>query len=378
MYSLYSIHTIELSCAISFDEYHMLIDKLHLFKPAIEKRKPHISQDKKFLICEVIYRKIHMAGINCIKLKEIRTKKENILLSCYLYITVNMANILSDKEYVTTDIINPNSIDIAFYTLKDILNTMIGEKIAERILSNTLNRVDFCCDLKMPTQEMAEEYLRLLRRGIPPKALTEKKILDNSQHRYLPYKDSFLLQCKSYEFQVYLKYNQMKNISNSQNIDSARGLLRFELRAKKAKIKRFTEKYTGRYATTDNLEFLNTAPLIAETEIPRIISKMVGTGTFHSYQITKKMILDEHFRPKTESLMLDILDYYSNHPKYQNLLEDLELPRDKWNRLLKNFNKINASPIPVPRTYKKQEYPGIYSWDTLIAYQIFIKKGCLS
>ena len=155
-------------------------------------------------------------------------------------------------------------------------------------------------------------------------------------------------------------------------------MLRFELRAKKAKIKRFTEKYTGRYATTDNLEFLNTAPLIAETEIPRIISKMVGTGTFHSYQITKKMILDEHFRPKTESLMLDILDYYSNHPKYQNLLEDLELPRDKWNRLLKNFNKINASPIPVPRTYKKQEYPGIYSWDTLIAYQIFIKKGCLS
>lgn len=365
MYPIYSIHTIELSCAISFNEWRILKNRLYSFEPSTEKCEPYISRDKNFLVYETIYRKTDMPGINCIKLKEVRTKKENLLLSGHLYIIVNMANILSGKEYVTTDIINPDSIDTAFYTLKAILNTMIGEEIAERILSSTLNRVDFCCDLKMPTQKMAEEYLHLLRRGIPPKALTEKKILDKSQHRYLPYKDSFLLQCKSYEFQVYLKYNQMKNISNSQYIDSAKGLLRFELRAKKAKIKRFTEKYTGRYTTTDNLEFLNTAPLIAETEIPYFISKMVGTGDFYAYQITKKMILDEHFRPKTENLMLDILDYYSNHPKYQNLLEDLELSRDKWNRLLKKFNKINASPIPVPRTYNKREYPRIYSWDTL-------------
>lgn len=359
---IYSIHTIELYCVISFNEYHLLKERLSLFKPSIETNEPYTSKDKKFLIYETIYRKLHIAGINCIKFKEIKIKKENISLSVHLYITVNMANIFSCKNYITTDIINPNEIDASVIILKKTLDFIIGEEITSQV---TLNRVDFCCDLKMPTQEMAEEYLHLLRRGIPPKVLTEKKVFNQSQHRYLPYKNSFLLQCKSYDFQIYLKYNQMKKVSNSKNIDNALGLLRFELRAKKAKIKRFNEKYLKRTITFNLQEFLNAAPSIAEIEIPRIVSRMVGTGGFHDYKTTKDIILASCFRPKTESLMLGILDYFSRHPKYQNLLEDLNLSRDKWNQMLKKFNEINASPISVPRTFKKQEYPGIYSWNTL-------------
>ena len=358
----YSVHTIELSCTISLHEYNALKEKLHLLAPSIETHEPYKSKDKKLLIYETIYRKLHIAGINCIKLKKITVKKTSAILSIHLYITVNLANILSQKTCVTTDIITPDKIDSAVNQLQYTLQNLVKNEIADRI---ALNRVDFCCDLKMPSQKMAEEYLQLLRRGNPSKTLKEKKMLDQSQHRYIPYKDSFLLQCKSYEFQIYLKYNQMKNTCYSQNIDYALGLLRFELRAKKTKIQQLSKKYNHKSRPVGFREFLNSAPLIAQTEIPAIIAKMVGTSNFCTYQAAKEKIEEADLKYKTRKRMFYILDYYAKHTKYQNLLKDLGLSRKEWNHLLKKFNMIHTNPITISRTYQRQEYPGIYYWDTL-------------
>lgn len=176
-----------------------------------------------------------------------------------------------------------------------------------------------------------------------------------------PYKDPMLLECKSYSFEIYLKCHQM--LERKMNVpENAKGIVRLELRASKSKIKQLSQKYNSFWYDRDNICFLKEAPDITEQEISSMMSKMIGKGCFYAYGDLIAKIKNADYKSSDIELMLQITNYFSRHQLCQNLLNDLNLTRQKWNRILKKFNKIQCSPIPIPRSYANKIYPGVSVW----------------
>lgn len=148
-----------------------------------------------------------------------------------------------------------------------------------------------------------------------------------------------------------------------QNPSDAFGMIRLELRATKTKILQLAKKYNLFFTSQDYIAFLSKAPDISRQEIPRIMAKMVGTQCFHSYQYISDKIENSDCKDSDRELMLQIIKYLSKHTAKQNLLNDLNLSNQKWNKILKKFNKLECSPIPVPLSFSIHTYPGVDVWD---------------
>lgn len=277
----YSIHTYELYARLTLREYPMVYQAQKELKPSIEHKSLSYSQIK-YKEDSFIFRKFPTHGINYIKL--CCTKCDGVMLNWRLYIVVNPYNALNDCAQSDKNIIMPCQINTAYEKINNSLTDILPPTIVNYL---TLRRVDFCVNLPFPSQSQAEKYIHLLRLGVPPKVLTEKRIYDEIQRREIPYKDSLLLECVSYSFEIYSKYVQMKN-RKLQNPEYASGIVRIELRAGKQKLLQLAKKYELCSPESDYHTFLIHTPYIARQEITEILCKMVGSKDFHSYSYVKE------------------------------------------------------------------------------------------
>lgn len=350
----YSVHTIQLYCRLSYSEYISAKQNLQHLNCSMQPRK--ITTKKGITKEYIIYRKLPYYGINSIEIVNIKDDNAKINLKYAIYFTVNLYNAYAHISSPNCHIIPPDAIKSAFRSiLKDI--TLIIKK--RHLILLKLKRVDFCFDLTFNNQKCAEEYINLLKLGIPCGHLHEHKHRDNIQHRMVPYKDSLLLKCKSYEFQIYPKYLEMLN-RKMENPEEASGIVRVELRAKGKKLSRLAEKYYILSPESSIEEFLINCPIITRKEIPQILTRMVGQHDFYPYDTIRKKIMASKYKDSVKYRMLEISLYLARHST-QNLLEDFGLSRNKWNSLLKKYNDLGCSPIPVPVRYSMPVYPGICS-----------------
>ena len=355
----YSIHTIELTSPIDSATYQRIQHILSQKKASVEKR-PFENIYKGIKKTSYTYRNLKMSGINSITLLTIELM-DDIPLKMLLYIEVNPYDAIQDHPNTKAKIIKASLIRDAMLNIFHTLASHLGKDIMND-LSLTLKRVDFCLNIKMKTEAIAETYISLLKKGIPTKSLSEVKVFNPSQHRMTAYNDSFLLKCNSYSFQIYSKYLQMckKNLPGQED---AVGVVRFELRAEKSKLKQLAKKYCLPSPTGDMLGFLENTPQITKEEIPYLLSKIVGTGTLCKFSELKSELEYTTFKKKDKKLMLDISYYLSKHSSGEKLLDDLCLDYKDWRRILKKFNELGCSPIPVPSRSTVNHYPGIDDWN---------------
>ena len=355
----YSIHTLELQSCISYKAYETLLQTLKNLTLSIESNKYHYKSEHTYTIFSYTYRNLPCHGINSIKLTTVKLETYTIRNSIYIYINpFNAIHACQGSGPYTIKICHIKK------AIENILNALSNILDYETIDSLTLNRLDFCADLKFDSQIQAEEYIKLLKCGIPPKVLSEHIYFNEKQHRYTTYKESLLLECKSYSFQAYSKYEQMIN-HKMAHPENASGIVRLELRASKTKLEQLAKKY-GLVSPKENyIQFLLSSPSITRQEIPEIISKMVGSSDFHEYQYVKKQILESSMKDSDKSMMLDIINYLSRHSSAQDLLEKFYITNKDWKKIIQKFNQIECSPIPIPRTYKYTVYPGVATWSNL-------------
>lgn len=357
----YSIHTFQLQTRISTEGFLRLRTVFHSLQLSVETRKKSSRKYPNCLNHIFTYRRFPFYGINSITLliNQRIPKSDNPIVKYYPYININPYNALYQCKNSGADIIVPEDIKASIDIIQHNLNQFL---LPETIKMLTLNRLDFCMNLIFTHQSHADEYMKLLKKGIPQKTLTEKKYFNPVQRRLTSYKDALLLECKSYSFEIYSKYRQML-ARKMQNPDSASGMIRLELRASKTKILQLAKKYNLFFTSQNYIAFLPKTPEISRQEIPRIISKMVGTQCFYTYQYISDKIENADFKSSDKELMLQIINYFLKHTVKQNLLNDLNLSNQKWNKILKKFNKLGCSPIPVPLSFKIHTYPGVAVWD---------------
>lgn len=333
-----SIHTLELQAKISPDEYQHLYTMYHNLHLSVTHKKHFNTQHPESQTEIYTYGQLPYCGINKItilKNQRILPHDENII-KYYLHIIINPYNALHQQKDSGSDIIAPEHIRPIMGIIMHYLHKLLSP---QTINSLSLKRLDFCLNLIFPNQIQADEYLKLLKKGVPGKVLSEKKHLDPIQHRQVPYKNALLLECKSYSFEIYPKYHQMVS-RKMHSADNASGMLRFELRTSKTKIDQLANKYKFPCKKGDYIDFLIKAPNISEQEISHIVSKMVGNGNFYSYERVMSKIEGSDLRDSEKRLMIQAVKYFSRHASQQNFLNKLNITQQKWNRLLEKFNKI--------------------------------------
>jgi len=169
-------------------------------------------------------------------------------------------------------------------------------------------------------------------------------VWDKKQRRKVPYKDSLLLKCKSYDFQIYPKYLQLKSKNNPQAV-SASGVVRFELRAKPRKLKVIQNQHP---LGDDIVSWITSIVQHSDYIIYEALSLMTGTGDFYSLHEIKKLIDGSTYRSETKTMMKEISTYLSQNKSGMSILEGLHIRKSELREMLNHFNMLGCSPIPVP------------------------------
>lgn len=352
----FSIHTYELFAKLKYFEYCTVYQNLKDLTPSIEKNFiPNSKED--IGKTTMIFRKLSISGINSIEIDIISSKSS--LLQIFLYIIVNPHNALHECSQSDEKIILPDQIEIADSILYNQLVAIFPVNIINKL---SVSRIDFCVNLPFASQSQAEEYIHLLRLGVPPKVLKEHKTYDKIQRREIPYKDSLLLECGSYSLEIYPKYVQMKN-RKLQNPEYASGIVRIELRAGKQKLLQLAKKYELCSPKSDYHTFLIHTPYVARQEIPDMLSKMVGSKDFYRYSYVKEKILQSNLNEFNISYMLKTISYFSGRKYSGDFLSTSGLKQKDWKIIIQKFNQIGCSPITISDDNLFKTLPGIESWD---------------
>lgn len=355
----YSIHTYELFTKISLEEFWQIFDTLKGLHTAIEKKENDYSCYNQLEITEYTFRQLPYYGINYIRLH--KTDSPYAAINCILYIVINPYNAYMHQFYSDENIIKAEYIPCAVEIINKQLSLFLSPAICNSLKPT---RIDFCVNLYFSTQKQAEEYIKLLRLGVPFKHLKEYTKYDSVQKRKIPYPHSLLLQCKSYSFEIYSKYLQMQTQDLLTNAEAALGIVRIELRAGRSKLKTISNKHKRDLVSAAYVDGLKDIANIAKIEIQHIVRLMVGNCDFYPFTYVKERISNANFRNYQKELMLLVSLYFSKKHKGQDLLTKFDFSRNDWNRLLEKYNLLNCSPIPVPRSFSQSIYPGIDSWDT--------------
>lgn len=228
----------------------------------------------------------------------------------------------------------------------------------------SLSRVDFCTDLKFDRQEQADEYIRLLKKVPCKRVLREVLHWDSTQRRWVPYSESKLVRCGSYEFQIYPKQPQMLTRGLS-GAEYAKGVVRIELRAGRKKLKSLHYKYAALLNPCENWcqELMVMAGLSGKI-IEGMMIDMLGTGDFYPMKTILQKIDASGFYACTKQQMKRVLDYFPLHSSGEDALKHLGLSQKQWREVVNHFSKIGCCPIPIPTRACQPWYPGVTNWDS--------------
>lgn len=334
----YSIHTVMLTTGLSYDQLCRLghLKEIHgVYENQKVRKYPH-----------------GQGGITRFEIAPYWDKTTNKIMGSSFRIIIN-PSFTADAR-----LISPKEIRSSFKRIFQRISEIVPRDIVENL---KISRIDFTGDLQMTTQEQADEYIALMKKGRQIRSLEEKVYYNIVQQDWKSYDESWYLGCRSYDLQVYPKYHQMKNhgLSGAEN---ALGIVRFELRCGRQKIKSIAKKYgiNMDISIKDVLTcFAFAAP---EPEITNIIKASVGAGDFYTLAELKRLIELSPNQVRTKEKMLNLVQMIARYDSVQDLIDRGLLEASEWRFLLEKFDAIGISPIPIPARFKYETAIGVLEW----------------
>lgn len=241
-----------------------------------------------------------------------------LTLETMLEIALNPMRAVCDTAQKNAKAISPDLLPDALAAVLFSADQMFRLDLLDDV---SLSRVDFCTDLKFDRQEQADEYIRLLKKVPCKRVLREVLHWDSTQRRWVPYSESKLVRCGSYEFQIYPKQPQMLTRGLS-GAEYAKGVVRIELRAGRKKLKSLHYKYAALLNPCENWcqELMVMAGLSGKI-IEGMMIDMLGTGDFYPMKTILQKIDASGFYACTKQQMKRVLDYFPLHSSGEDALK---------------------------------------------------------
>jgi hypothetical protein len=223
----------------------------------------------------------------------------------------------------------------------------------------TISRIDYCTNFWFCDQDTADKYMMLLERFRKNQREEQKLYYHLSRHRNEPREGELTIRGASYEFSIYKKHTQLdhyrhsaKDLNNEEDYVYSEGQIRIEYRAMRSSVYRHKRKK----GVFDDLDLLSDD---FDAPMGLIINKlysMYGKGDFCKKKYALELIRNSGFGKKVQSNMIKIIEKVS---KARSLDPDLNgIPRKKLSRYINQyFNKINLSPIVIPKDWEEKYYP---------------------
>lgn len=223
-----------------------------------------------------------------------------------------------------------------------------------------IKRLDICTNINLGDQSSAERYLKLLRKGGFYRGLRFKYMpISPKSHRPMhpPNEVRFLNQpTTSYPIEtlsIYLKHPQMlkKSIQyNADEIERAKGQIRFELRIGSRKNIYLKKKYDCNAPT----ELISIAETIGSDTFSKYLEGLYGKGKFIKYNRAIELIehADNHHKA-TKDTMIQIV----NQTRKKDLAHAFQLlPPERISWFRKYFNELGISPITLRDSWKEDSF----------------------
>ena len=245
-------------------------------------------------------------------------------------------------------IASPNEVLRAYERIQEFLNAAKIVEIDYKMFM--IQRMDYCVNIDMGDSALVKAYMRLMKKGSYPHKMKRRMEYSESGHRQIPTKDSFTVFSKTIEFAVYDKCAQLeqeKEKYEEEDIKTAEGMIRIELRVKRSKIQ-YDARTNGCEDVRTQLEM---ASEIANKNIPRYLKSAYGIGKFVKYEKAKRLIQESWYIKRTKEMLLDFLQEVS--------LKGLEGAKESYekdfNKCMKRFNELGISPITIEKGSKVKE-----------------------
>ena len=344
-----SYHTFETSCRITPTEWRTIRDCFYntrrkTFKDKNDARLP--------IVCTVLQKH----GI-ILKLIKYRKKEFDYYMLCY---RINPRRVMSDNDYI--GLFDENDTDEMLERIDSLIKKTVSSTMPS-VCDCKLNRIDFCVNVRMSSNNEVMEYIKILQRGMYPKYYMPEIYYDLKAKRYKLYKDSITISHENYlSVTYYNKYEQLKKEGFCNNIDEAENILRAEIQCKKKKVKHLMDKF----GHTSIKSFLKHSDKIGKYVFKEYANKFYGKGDFYKLDEICEKIDNSKIKEKSKKMMKELVGLSAKHSSLEKAMSELKLKKDERKAIMKKFDKIGVSPVAVPRRF---EYAGFANPLTLVLEQ---------
>lgn len=344
----YSIHTFTIRKKLLGGSYDLI--KLGLDKLSDDKYPEKACKKKKNMTLTHYFDIARHYGFNDINIAKIRSPKQE-KCQYYLDIKVNPWKLFHKETYPFLYIATKEDL---IKSLKLIESLLVDIELSESLIHDFyLKRVDFCTNIDLGSSERTDEYMKLLRKGAYPYKFKRLEEYSEVQKRWIPTKNSFTVVSKNIQFAVYDKYKQLKEEAHKytfEEIESAKGKIRIELRLERDVVNRKEKKYD----LDDAFDFVSFASKIASEDIPRYVKMVYGSGKFVTYKEATSIIQNAKYRDTTKELLMEILHMVKKTHSLQEFKENTT--KKEYSKCMRLFNDLGISPITLDKRANSKEF----------------------
>lgn len=159
-------------------------------------------------------------------------------------------------------------------------------------------------------------------------------------------------------------YKPLKDDNNEfieeANLDSARGIIRFEVQCKYNK----TYFLSRRAEASGNYDYNKYKSLLSHEMcnevINRYFNKVIGKGDWHTRQNTIRMIESQHYNKQREKRLIDALKLVN---QCRSLAKAKEIYQGSdsadFKRTLKELNGLNINSVTIPKEWNIKHIPNL-------------------
>lgn len=231
--------------------------------------------------------------------------------------------------------------------------------IAKEVLPLTkigmeLHRIDFMVDLIFPTDEMVQEYIKLLNKHDSRYLYTKKM---KNKHTGKDYNTSIYLTNKTGQltFNFYNKYQERlaKNDTNSENF---KGVLRLEIQNRPAKLKAQLKKENGRDKTLD--AYYNKESMI--DNYFKLLKPYLYLGDYYKMKQAKKLINQSNLSKDKKEKLKKFLSAVEKYRGVKNVYKHKWCCEETGKKYIQWLNNLGINPITIDNNSKYDTLPNLY------------------
>ena len=140
-----------------------------------------------------------------------------------------------------------------------------------------------------------------------------------------------------------------------QDIAELNRILRIEIRCGRRKIKALQKRYKVKSVR----KFLRESDKIGKYIFKKYGSKFCGCGDFYPLSEINQHIDHANFKKKSKSLMKELVKSSAVHSSLETAIRDFKAKHgnDQLKRTLERFDKLNVSPVVIPKRAKVVFFP---------------------